>query len=283
MNQQMPMGNDPYASAPQSQYPPQTDAVPPAGRIQEGGYADPGTQPPQSGGQGTSGLAVAGLVLGIIGVATSFIPIVNNVSFFIGIIGLVLGIIGLVGIGKGKKRGRGLAIAGIVLGVATVVIVLASQAFYSAAIDEAFNTSGSTTSNASASSMTQASSSEATAAAQPASQENEYTVSIDSATLTEDYSGAAAVVVTYTWTNNSDSTTSFATSLYAKCFQDGVQCDTAIVSGMDSNYMTDVKPGVTNTVQQAYKVNGTSPVTVEVTELISLNKDILAEREFTLA
>ena len=36
-----------------------------------------------------SGFATAGLVLGIIGVCTSFIPIVNNLSFILALIGIL--------------------------------------------------------------------------------------------------------------------------------------------------------------------------------------------------
>ena len=49
-----------------------------------------------------SGLATAGLVLGIVGVCTSFIPIVNNISFIMGILSAIFGIISLVK--KNRKR-----------------------------------------------------------------------------------------------------------------------------------------------------------------------------------
>ena len=38
------------------------------------------------------GLAIAALVLGIIGLALSFLPIINNAAFIFGVIGLVLGV-----------------------------------------------------------------------------------------------------------------------------------------------------------------------------------------------
>lgn len=41
------------------------------------------------------GLAIAALVLGIIGLALSFLPIINNAAFIFGVIGLVLGIVAL--------------------------------------------------------------------------------------------------------------------------------------------------------------------------------------------
>lgn len=57
-----------------------------------------------------SGFGTASLVLGIIGVCTSFIPIVNNVSFILGLIGAIFAIISLI-----KKASKGQAVAGIIL------------------------------------------------------------------------------------------------------------------------------------------------------------------------
>ena len=36
-----------------------------------------------------SGLCTAGLVLGIVGMCTSFIPIINNLSFFLGVLAII--------------------------------------------------------------------------------------------------------------------------------------------------------------------------------------------------
>lgn len=79
----------------------------------------------------SSGLATAGMVLGIIGVVLSFIPIINNIAFFIGILALIFGIIGIV-----KKAEKGKAIAGIVLGILSIAITLAMQSAVSDSIDE---------------------------------------------------------------------------------------------------------------------------------------------------
>ena len=64
----------------------------------------------------TSGLAIASLVLGIAGPCTVGLG---------SIIGLILGIVGLVKIGKsaGAKGGQGLAIAGIVVSAASLVVL----------------------------------------------------------------------------------------------------------------------------------------------------------------
>lgn len=82
-----------------------------------------------------SGLATAGMVLGIIGIATSFIPIVNNASFVLGILAVVFGIITLI-----KKASLGKTITALILGVLAIVITVASQASLSNAIDDAFST-----------------------------------------------------------------------------------------------------------------------------------------------
>lgn len=79
-----------------------------------------------------SGLATAGLVLGIVGICLSFIPILNNASFFLGILAVIFGIIPLV-----KKASKGKAIAALILGVLSVVITLSLQSSWSESLDEA--------------------------------------------------------------------------------------------------------------------------------------------------
>ena len=58
-----------------------------------------------------SGLGIAGFVLGIIALATSFLPIINNLSALLAAIGFVLALIGTVACVKGRKSGKGLSIA----------------------------------------------------------------------------------------------------------------------------------------------------------------------------
>lgn len=84
-----------------------------------------------------SGFAVAGLILGIIAMATAFLPIINNLSFFVALIGLVLAIVAVVGIRKGNSAGMGIAVAGLILCVIAGLTVLGTQAMFSAAIDDA--------------------------------------------------------------------------------------------------------------------------------------------------
>lgn len=145
--------------------------------------------------------------------------------------------------------------------------------------------SGSSKSSSSSSSA-EGAANEAAPASQASSEQSDakYAVTIDDCQVTTDYSGKSAIVVTYTFTNNSDKATSFMVAIDDAAFQNGVELDTAIVSDIDSqSSMSDIKPGATTTVQQAFLLDDTSDVTVECTELISFNDEVLAEKTFSVA
>lgn len=90
--------------------------------------------------QGGTGLATAGFVLGVLGLLLSWIPVLN-------VVGIVLGVVGvsLAGAGLAKARrtgsGRGLSIAGAILGglaiVVAIIVNVASVSAISDAIDDA--------------------------------------------------------------------------------------------------------------------------------------------------
>ena len=82
-------------------------------------------------GKKKSGFATAGLVLGIIGICTSFIPIVNNVSFILGLIGIIFGIVSLI-----KKASKGQAIVGVILRILAIAITINSQQALSDSLNE---------------------------------------------------------------------------------------------------------------------------------------------------
>ncbi len=109
----------------------------------------------------------------------------------------------------------------------------------------------------------------------------DYHVEIKGASLTKDYEGKSAIVITYAWTNNSDDTTSAMVSIGNKAFQDGVQLESAVIVGDDSYdaeaSMKDVRPGTTIDVQCAYVLTSeTSTVEFELTEWISFSDDMVA-------
>lgn len=108
----------------------------------------------------------------------------------------------------------------------------------------------------------------------------DYHVEIKGASLTKDYEGKPAIVITYAWTNNSEDTTSAMVSIGEKAFQDGVQLESAMIVGDDSyesgTSMKEVRPGTTIDVQCAYVLTSeTSTVEFELTEWISFSNDMV--------
>ena len=135
---------------------------------------------------------------------------------------------------------------------------------------------------------------DAPAAEQPAEEQTEqpaeekaaskYVVTIDGSTVTTDYEGKPAIIVDYTFTNNSDDATSFAVACSQKAFQNGVQLETAVVlDDLGNGYLAEIKPGATTSARMAYSLADESDVTVEVKELISFDDTILAEATFPVA
>ena len=76
-----------------------------------------------------SSLCTAGLVLGIIGVCTSFIPIINNLSFVMGILAIIFGLVSI------KKASKGKMIATVILGILAIIITLSAQKTVSDSLD----------------------------------------------------------------------------------------------------------------------------------------------------
>lgn len=92
--------------------------------------------------------------------------------------------------------------------------------------------------------------------------------------VSEDYEGNPALVVYYTYTNNSDEASSAMVDAYIKAFQNGVERESAIL--MDSsdealNYTKDVQPGYSLECRNAFVLEDMSDVTLEVTELVSFD------------
>lgn len=111
------------------------------------------------------------------------------------------------------------------------------------------------------------------APAQDSGAVGDYNVSILDATLSKDYKDKDAIIVTYDFTNNGENETSFMVAISAKAYQDGIELESAIIMDDDfssEDQMKNIKPGATLTVQKAYVLdNNTSPVEIEVEELIS--------------
>ena len=164
--------------------------------------------------------AIVALVVGILSLITSFLPIINNGSFILAIIGIILAIIGLVGTVRGKKSGKGIAIAALIISIVSCAVVLGTQSMYSAAIDEATDTTIDVSTTDQGAADTQGASSEYEISGETLDDSNEY-----------------YAVMTVTFTNNSDEELSTISITYNLYDADGTQIGNAYASA------SNVAPG----------------------------------------
>lgn len=126
----------------------------------------------------------------------------------------------------------------------------------------------------------------ASAPEEEAADASKYGVTIGGAHQTKDYEGKSALVVDFTFTNNSDEAANFMFAVSAKAFQDGIELENAMIMDdkkYDSrNSMKDIKPGKSIEAQAAYLLDGKADVIIEVTELISFDDTMLATKTIEL-
>ena len=92
--------------------------------------------------------------------------------------------------------------------------------------------------------------------------------------LSTDYEGNSCVIIYYDFTNNSDDPQSALTTTYMQVFQNGVQCDNAIVfEGNDylDNYSKNVTQGTKIRVGQAFSISDMSDIDVIMKEAFSFS------------
>lgn len=152
-------------------------------------------------------ISLIALIIGILAIVLSWVPIVNNLAAIFAIIGLIFGIIAVVINRKNKKT---IGIVAIVVSIISFIIVLATQTFYSAKIDEAFKTSDSSSNiSKTTGKATEESKSEAKKEdsgwdeATKTFTTNDGVLKIDKVDKTTDYDGKAAIKVYFTLTNTS--------------------------------------------------------------------------------
>lgn len=115
----------------------------------------------------------------------------------------------------------------------------------------------------------------------------DYTVEILSARKSTDYEGKDAIVIRYSFTNNSDDATSFMFATQSKAFQDGVELEMAVLMDDDTYNSQDltkeIKTGASIEVEKAFVLDSDSPVEAEVSELVSFDDEQKVEKTFDLA
>lgn len=170
-----------------------------------------------------SGMAVASLVLAIIAAVASTVPLINNVSFLLAILAVIFGVVGIVGVARGKRSGRGLAIAGIVVAVIAGVVAQQMNMALSEALDEA-----ATQANANLDRMTGDATDQVLA--------EEVDVQMGAFTATEGKYGLVDTALPVTLTNKSDQTATFNVHIEAVA-PDGSRIDDAYALA------NDLRPG----------------------------------------
>ncbi|MFU9945743.1 DUF5067 domain-containing protein [Fannyhessea vaginae] len=187
-----------------------------------------------------SAMGVTSLVMGILALAISWIPIINNITFLFSILditflfsilGLAFAIVAFVGIKHHKVRGRGLAYAGLITSIVGFAIMLATQSFYGEAlkgVSEAVNDVFSDSSTSDNDSAENQEKSQDTNNGNKDASEGEidggaYHVTIEGAELSdEDYDGNPTVLVTYKVVNKQKDQTSSPFDWKVEVFQNGV-------------------------------------------------------------
>lgn len=175
------------------------------------------SQPTSS--KGKSAMGIAGFVIGLVALCTSFLPIINNFSAFLAVIGFVFAAIGTVACVRGKKGGKGLSIAGLIICIVAFAVVLATQSMYSKALDDAASGPSVTSTSQSGASGSVDAASEGGSSAQKANElsvgttatlSNGLKVTVDSITGgLANYSGEEFASVSVTYENTGSDTVSF--------------------------------------------------------------------------
>lgn len=190
----------------------------------------------------TSAMAIVGLVLGIVALATSWMPIFNNGSFFLALLGALFAIVGLTATLRHTRSGKGLAIAGLIICIIACAAVLAAQQATSKAINDAVNSaknSHAVTSTSAAPADTpddtdSATQSQDLALGTSITLADGLSVSVDSVdTSLTKHDGSPITAVTVTYTNGGSEEASF--NVYDWKAQDtqGVQRSYTYYSGSD--------------------------------------------------
>ena len=104
----------------------------------------------------------------------------------------------------------------------------------------------------------------------------DYNCVIKGAELTKNYDGKDAIIITYEFTNNSDSAQSFDTALNDELYQNGIGLEMAFFldETQTDDFDVNIQPGVTKDVRKGYVLqDATAPIEVEISEIFSFSDD----------
>lgn len=166
---------------------------------------------------------------------------------------------------KPKKKKTGL-----IIGIVAVIAVIAIIGSIGGGGDKKTDTSSSGDTSASTSAAVATTEKKADA---------KFVVKLGETKVIKDYEGKPALLVNYSFTNNSDKKQSFMVAIKDAAFQDGIGLNDAITMGNEYDselQMKEIMPGKTLNVQAAYVLDDTTtPVEIQISELISFNDELI--------
>lgn len=246
-------------------------------------------------------LGIIAIIFGGFGMLLSWIPIINNFAFILGLIGLILGVIAFVVNRKNKKI---LTVIGISLSIATIIIVIATQAIFVKSWDNAtksFSNSTSLSNNKNSKSSSSKKQSTSKIINTPISIDNgNYELTVTSYKVIpfgqpgNTYGDKPVIAFWYNVKNikddNLDPTSAWISLGGAKVIQDNnsSQVNTLNVASLpDENFLTTqtqkIKIGGTAQNAVAYTLTDeTTPVTVSFAKSVISNDDIIAKETFNI-
>lgn len=94
--------------------------------------------------------------------------------------------------------------------------------------------------------------------------------------MAKDYEGNDCIVLYFDFTNNGKDNTNAAMSTYIQVFQDGVECESAMLSfdydiDATENYLKDIQSGNTINVAEVFEIKSDSDITIEASEAFSFS------------
>ena len=166
---------------------------------------------------------------------------------------------------KPKKKKTGL-----IIGIVAVIAVIAIIGSIGGGGDKKTDTSSSGDTSASSSAAVATTEKKADA---------KFVVKLGETKVIKDYEGKPTLLVNYSFTNNSDKKQSFMVAIKDAAFQDGIGLNDAITMGNEYDselQMKEIMPGKTLNVQAAYVLDDTTtPVEIQISELISFNDELI--------
>ncbi len=225
------------------------------------------------------GLAVASMVLGIVSL------LFGCCFWYVTIPAAVIAVI-LAAISISKHMGgKGMAISGLVTGIISlvpaIIIMITGSSLMTMVSDDDDAKSKKDISMSSVSDESDSFSHDEKEKSNVSDSKEKTTVKIVDYSLSTDYEGKDIVLVDFEFYNGEDKNINFSTKFSAAAFQNGVECDSIVIMGLESDtdltkVLNDVQPGASYTVTKAYKLNDMSDAEIIVTGWLS-DKEYLKE------